>query len=158
MTRLDKAAWGVFATLVVGVLLTSARALSKEPLPDVPGTYDTAGGRFGLSLEKRKEIYRAILKTEPSDRAAVANENEAAVWNRNRDDFFHQKEASRINGIAVAFHIPRYQAYLILDEGMRAHWDPPPGVEIRYDDAPLAKKTRPWNERPIFLPAPGAPK
>jgi len=87
------------------------------------------------------------VRGEPQDRAQAATRREGEAWNRNNDSHFHELERNRVPGVAARFGVPAWMAWWILDEGLRNHWPPPPGVVLYADDAPLAQKTRPLTER-----------
>lgn len=150
--RDERRAWFVFGGLVTAVLVWAGVALVREPLPSRDGAIDANGLRFGLSVAQRQTVYRDVLASEPADRASVAKGDEAAIWNRNRDDFFHALESNRVRAIAQRHRLSIWHVYLILDEGFRAHWAPPPGVVIYRDEAPMARTTRPLETRARLVP------
>jgi hypothetical protein len=115
--------------------------------------------RFGKSEAERRALYAALVTGEPADRISVAHRDEKAVWNRNRDDYFHELERGRIARVAAKQNIPVWMAWWILDEGIHGHWPPPPGVSIYADDAPLSQATHPlpWHYRIADSPIPSAP-
>jgi hypothetical protein len=149
-------AWGIFALECAIFLGWATRAVLAEPQLTGDATIHEGGTRFGKSEAERREIFKQLVAGEPIDRKHAASESETAVWNRNHDDFFHQYEWPRVASAANRARIQVWQAWLILDEGFRGHWAPPPGVEIRYDDAPLARTTAPLERRPIMLATPPA--
>ncbi len=153
--RPRRAAWGLFALACALVLGRAVAVTHATPAPVADGAITGPQRmRFGKTEAERREIFRALVAGEPADRARALAESETAVWNRNHDDFFHQFEAGRVAGVAARARIPAWQAWLIFDEGLRAHWPPPAGVEVRADDAPLARTTRPLAQRPVLIPAP----
>jgi hypothetical protein len=135
-------AWGVFALEVVFALGWAARSNLQTPLPEVSGAI-VNGARFGKTEPERRAMYQELVRGEPGDRAAAEARSETTTWNRNHDAWFHQLEYRRIYGVAARLRIPAWEAYLIMDEGMRAHWPPPAGVSVYEDDHPLARTTRP---------------
>lgn len=153
-------AWGVFAASVGAVLIVAIVAHRRHPAPvasaEITGPERT---RFGLSEARRREIFQALVLGEPIDRAVAERASETEIWNRNHDSFFHQHEWRRVPVVCRQHGIPTWLGYLILDEGIRSRWPPPPGVTIYADDTPLARTTRPLSQRRILGTgaAPGAP-
>jgi hypothetical protein len=145
-------AWAVFAASVAAVLLWAVIVDRRHPAPtasaEITGPERT---RFGLSEARRREIFQALVLGEPIDRGVAERESETAIWNRNHDSFFHQHEWRRVPQVCRQHGIPTWLGYLILDEGIRSHWPPPPGVTIYADDAPLAQKTRPLGQRRVLI-------
>jgi len=153
-----KVAWGLFALLVAGVLGYALKVHLASPFPKaVNGEPDASGRRFGMTEEERRRFFLEVTRGEPSDRQRATREREGVVWIRNHDDYFHELEAQRVAAHARRARIPMWQAHLIIDEGLRAHWPPAPGVELRADDAPMIRFTRPLKERPVIVASPAAP-
>ncbi len=150
-----RVAWSLFA-LEVAIVLSWAGALVIANPPQTASAEVTGPERsqFGLPEAKRQELFRDLVKGEPADRATAERESETAIWDRNHDSFYHQREWPRIVQTAHKHHIPTWEMAAILDEGLRAHWPPPPGVELRCDDAPLRSTTRPLSQRPLITGAP----
>jgi hypothetical protein len=149
--------WAPFAILVVGVFGYAIRVHRAAPFPaPVQGEPGPDGARFGLTEARRRAMFQELVRGEPADRAKAAREREGVIHVRNSDDFFHELEALRVQALARRHRLPLWQAYLILDEGLRAHWPPPPGVELRADDQPYRVFTRPFNQRPLIVAGPPA--
>jgi hypothetical protein len=147
-----RVAWGLFAAQVLLVLGWAVHVDRASPPPVASGATSADGVRFGLPEARRRLIFQELLRGEPQDRLDAQKISELATWNRNHDDHFHEREWRRVGAVASANRIPFWQAYLIMDEGFRAHWPPPAGVEIRHDDAPLKRTTVPFHQRPLLLP------
>jgi hypothetical protein len=153
-TRFRRIAWLVFALEVGGVLVWAIRVRASAHVEHVDGRPAPDGTRFGIPEARRRAIFQDLVRGEPADRRAVEGRREDEIWDRNRDSFFHELEWRRVAAVAASHRLPLWKAYAILDEGIRQKWPPPPGVELRADDAPLARRTRPLEERPILTPAP----
>jgi hypothetical protein len=151
-------AWTFFGLVLALVSVWAIRVHLASPAPPpVAGEPDSRGVWLGKTEAERRTIFQELARGEPGDRVAARRERENAVWDRNHDSYFHELEFRRFAGVSRRLRIPEWQAHLIFDEGLRAHWPPPPGVEIRADDAPLAQKTRPFAERPLITAGPPAP-
>jgi len=128
---------------------------SSDPTKTVSGEYTQPGNkRLGFTEERRRQIFQQLVRGEPDERQLAERESETAIWDRNHDSFFHQKEWRRLPGVAAANGITVWMAYLILDEGFKNHWPPPPGVVVLADDAPLAQRTRPLAARTVIVRGP----
>lgn len=144
-------AWGVFAASVLAVVLWAVIVDRRHPAPAASAAITgPERARFGLSEARRREIFQSLVLGEPIDRAAAERESETAIWNRNHDSFFHQHEWRRVPQVCRQHGIPTWLGYLILDEGIRAHWPAPPGVTVYADDTPLVRKTRPLGQRRVL--------
>ena len=146
--RVRRVAWALFGLEVLLVLGWAVKVDCGAPPTTVSAATSPAGVRFKLTEAQRRRIYEEILKGEPADRVESTKISEAAVWNRNHDDRFHEYEWRRIAGAAARHGIPAWEAYLMLDEGMRAHWPPPPGVDVYLDEAPLGAHHPPGRAAP----------
>jgi hypothetical protein len=144
----------VFALEVAGVLAWAIRVRASVRVEHVSGRPTPDGTRFGIPEARRRAIFQELVRGEPNDRRAVEGRRDDEIWDRNRDSFFHELESRRVAAVAAAHRLPLWKAYAILDEGIRAKWPPPAGVELRADEAPMARRTRRLEERPILTPAP----
>lgn len=156
-TRFRRIAWVVFALEVAGVLAWAISVRASAHVEHVSGRPAPDGTRFGLPESRRRAIFQDLVRGEPGDRRAAEGRSESEIWDRNHDSFFHEHEWHRVASVASANRLPLWKAWAILDEGIRQKWPPPPGVELRADDAPLAKRTRRLEDRPILTPAPTSP-
>jgi len=150
-------AWAVFAVEVLALALWAARALRTEPAPQGDATTAKNGVRFGKTVGDRRRVFVELMRGEGENRERAERETDQHPWNRNRDDYFHQWEWSRILWVSAQQHVPEWQGWLILEEGLREHWPPPPGVAILADEAPLARATPPIGKRRVFTAAPPLP-
>jgi hypothetical protein len=159
MKTRDKIAWGVFAAHCVGIWIWAEVVHKRAPQPTASAALSPDGTRFGKTEEERKKLFAELTRNEPQDRLSVEGRSDAAIWNRNRDSYFHEVERGRIITLASRHGIPQWMAWWILDEGFHAHWPPAPGVTLLADDAPLAPKTRPLAQRRVIVstPTPAAP-
>ena len=149
--NLRRVAWGVFVVAVTAVLGYAGWLRLAAPIPRATIALAHDGERFGLSEAERRRIFQSIVRGEPADRAAVATRQESA--NSNRDTAFHLLEARRIERVASELAIPLWQAAYILDEGIHSCWPPPPGVELRADDGPMAHPSTPLEARALLCGA-----
>jgi hypothetical protein len=146
--------WGLFALEVLGVLGWAVQVWLANPAPRDSAELSGGALRFGLDEEARRHIFQELVRGEPSDRLAAEARREDAIWDRNHDSYFHELEWHRIAGVAARQAIPLWQAAYILDEGIHEHWPPPPGVELRADDTPLAQRTQPLAKRAVITASP----
>lgn len=109
--------------------------------------------RFAMTEQKRREAFAAMMRGEQDDRDRAEKMKEGVIWNRNHDSYFHQHEWSRILWTSHRLRIAEWKGWLILDEGLREHWQSAPGVQVVVDEAPLARTTRPLGKRPVLIPA-----
>ena len=141
-------AWVAFLAQVTAVFIWAALVDRSDPPKTLSGeSVGAEKSRFGLPETTRRQMYQALLRGEPADRAAALRDSETAIWNRNHDSYFHQLEWRRLRSVCAQLSIPFWVGYLILDEGMRNHWEVPPGVTIYPDDTPLVRLTRPLAQR-----------
>jgi hypothetical protein len=157
MTKRDKIAWAVFAAHCVAIWIWAEVVHRKAPQATASAAVTADGTRFGKTEAERKKIFAELTRGEPQDRASVESRSDAAIWNRNRDSYFHEVERGRIPGVAARHGIPQWMGWWILDEGFHAHWPPAPGVTVLADDAPLAQKTRPLSQRRVIVSSPAEP-
>lgn len=148
--------WAVFAAQVLVVLAIAVKVHRAAPrqvfVDEIVGP---ARERFRITEEKRRVYFQELTAGEPADQAQVRREfKETQIWNRNYDSFFHQRERSRLASVGSRRGLAMWQVYLILDEGFRNHWPPAPGVELRNDDAPLVRFTRPLAARSLIAASP----
>ncbi len=145
------AAWGFFALQVLAVLAWAIVVDRQDPPRVVSAEVSGPDGRrFGLPEAERRRMYQQLVQGEPGDRAMSMRESETAIWNRNHDSYFHQKEWRRVQSVCQRLGIPVWLGYLIMDEGMRSHFSPPPGVTIYADDTPLAQTTLPLSAHRVI--------
>jgi hypothetical protein len=152
-SRARRLGWLLFALQCLGVFVYAVVVDRRVRRQVVSGAIAADGTRFGLSEAERRKLFQELTRGEPADRRSSLEYKEGSVWNRNRDDLFHQAEWRRIAGAGRL--APEWMAYLILDEGIRNHWPAAPGVEVRADDAPLAPTTRPIAEHPVLTAGEG---
>jgi hypothetical protein len=155
LVKVRRAALGVLL-LQTALLLILAKSFVTATEPPAVSVVPEGPERilFGKTEQQRREMFWALVAGETGDRELAEAESETAIWNRNHDNYFHQRESWRILATSRRFGIPLWQMAFILDEGIRGHWPTPPGVVLRADDAPLRRTTLPLKERPVLTPAP----
>ena len=143
--------WTIFVALFVATTTLAIFVDHRAPAPLASAAITgPERSRFGLTELRRRALYQRLVAGEPADRAAAATRSENAIWNRNRDSYFHELEWRRIPGVCRRENLPVWIGYLILDEGIREHWPAGPRVTLYTDDAPLAPVTRPLSERRVL--------
>jgi hypothetical protein len=148
-----RAAWLLFTVEVLALGAWAVHVDRADPPAVVSGEW-SGDVRFGFGEAERRRMFQELVRGEPDERQKVESQSESAIWNRNRDSWFHQREHSRLDGVAATLSLASWQAYLILDEGFKKHWPPPPGVTVYADDAPLARTARPLAARRVIVSAP----
>ena len=143
--------WALFA-LQLALLIAWAVKVDRRA-PRLVGSADVApdGTRFGRSDTRRRQDFATLLRGEELNRESAERLSETATWNRNHDSFFHQDEWGRIRWWSHQIGVPEWVGWLELDEGLRGHWDPPPGTTVFADEAPLKRTTRPLGERSVLI-------
>jgi hypothetical protein len=136
-----------FSLLTLAYALTSAWRMI-EPLaggvqPAVPA--DHGDERFGVPLALRKEIFQMLAEAEPEARVESARRfaGPGLEWSAEDDRASHERR--KVAELAARFGLSITQVYLILDEGIRAHWRGP-------DGKPLEARTVPLNPRRKYGP------
>jgi hypothetical protein len=152
MVARHRIGWGLFGLQVLAMLIWAIVVHRSDPEKVVSGdVVGPARVRFGMPERDRRRIFEEVVAFETLDQAEVRQKaKEEDVWNRNFDDYFHHKEFFHYVEVARRHHIPYWEAMLIVDEGLRGHWPPPPGITLHCDDAPLAPITRPLEERCVI--------
>ena len=149
--------WALFAVQVLALFAIALWFDHKAPRPIGNADIAPDGTRFGLSEAKRRDYFQQLLRGEKENRDQAEKMKEGLIWNRNHDSYFHQYEWGRILWWSHRLGIAEWQGWLILDEGLRNHWAPPPQTPVLIDEAPLAPTTRPLAKRPVMIPAPPPP-
>jgi hypothetical protein len=145
----SRIAWAVrvcvlsFATVVLVKRVSSVTAplLNAKPLPAVPSE-EIEDYRFRMPERTRREIFAQIAAAEMAERKRAIDQNtwNGHLWSR-EDDRGHQ-ERVELRRVAKEYNISLTQAYLVLDEGIREHWEGPdgnplsattPALDMRWD-------------------------
>ncbi len=98
------------------------------------------GSRFGLAEGVRREIFREIAAAEPGSRIRAAQTFPGAPWSI--EDHRAALERDLVRSIAQRRALNLSQVYLVLDEGIRAHWLAPDGHPLSAESVPLAPRQR----------------
>ena len=144
--------WALFGLQITALLGYAARVDRKFPRIHASADTTPDGTRFGKSETARRFVFKDLMRGEWENREAAEKMKEGVIWNRNHDSYFHQNEWGRVLWWSRHDGIPDWQGWLILDEGLRAHWPAPPGQLVVVDEAPLLPRTRPLGKRPILIP------
>jgi len=148
-------AWVFFGAQIVGVIAWAIVVDRSAKAPVASGEITGPDRvRFGKTEAQRRQMYQELVRDEPARRARAERQSDTAIWDRNRDSYFHQEERGEIPAVCARLGIPPWQGYLIMDEGFHEHWPPPPGVEVRADDAPIVRLTRPLAQRHLIAAGP----
>jgi hypothetical protein len=136
------AAWLLWGRLVLG---TRTLLSTRAPLP-IP-TEELDDYRFRLPERTRKEIFAKIAVAEDAERQRAIREKTWVLpgypnghqWSR-EDDRGHYERVG-LRNVAAEYRISLSQAYLILDEGIRARWPGPNGEPLPGTSPPLDPRT-----------------
>lgn len=107
----------------------------RRPAALVDGPGDA---RFGLPSKKRREIFASLAASEPSWRRKAVEGYPGLPWSQ--EDLRAAFERDAVRAIAERNAMSPTQAYLVLDEGIRAHW-------LGWDGKPLAAQVTPLDPR-----------
>lgn len=126
------AALGYAGGRVAKVVAPVAGAPRPAALPP-----DHGDVRFGLPLETRKAIFRELAAAEPQ-----SIQNGKTSFPGKELEWSAEDHRGAFERQTVASLMPKYgatmtQAYLCLDEGIRAHWPGPDGKPLNPHTVPL---------------------
>jgi hypothetical protein len=105
------------------------------PLADGPGDV-----RYGLSEATRRELFKEIAAAEPNGRAQGAAGFPGQPWSQEDHRAAFERETMR--SLAPAKHLNLTQVYLVMDEGVRAHWPGPDGKPLIATTIPLEPRRK----------------
>jgi hypothetical protein len=117
-----------------GVALRMTRTVRKTPPPD---PLSTSAPLFGIPEAKQRIIFNDLAADEPRARIESAKKFPGELWSIEDERAAHERDRTR--EIADNHKINVSQAYLILDEAIRAHW--------LYNHAPLEGNVVPLKPR-----------
>lgn len=139
-----RVAWAVrvavlsFAVVVLYKRLDAATAplLDAKPPNPIPRE-EIEDYRFRLPERTRREIFAEIADAEIMERRREASQDKwkGHLWSR-EDDRGHF-ERMHFRAVAVEHHLSLTQVYLILDEGIRNHWEGTEGAPLPATSPPL---------------------
>lgn len=103
--------------------------LGAKPPPFIPSE-EIEDYRFRLPERTRREIFTEIAVAEVAERKRAIEQNtwKGHLWSR-EDDRGHY-ERVQLRQLAKKYNVSLTQLYLILDEGIRAHWPGPDGEPL----------------------------
>ena len=146
-----KAGWTVrFAVTLLALVLLSRRLsrvtsvlLTAKPPAPIP-TEEIDDYRFRLPERVRKEIFADLATAELAERARAVAQNtwNGHAWSREDDRGHYERVAARV--AAAKYRISLTQVYLVLDEGLRAHWPGPDGKPLPATTPPLSIRSNSW--------------
>lgn len=119
----------------VGWFAHTIRPLTHAVQPELPP--DQGDVRFGLPLEKRKEIFREIAAAEPAAVQAGKNSFPGPELAWSAEDHRGAFEQKTVAALTTKYGVSTTQIYLCLDEGIRAHWAGPDGQPLNPHTVPL---------------------
>lgn len=116
--------------------VATAPLLDAKPLPFIPSE-EIEDYRFRLPERTRREIFMEIAAAESEDRKRAVEHDKwkGHLWSREDDRGHFERVHMRL--LATKYGISLTQMYLILDEGLRAHWPGPDGTPLPATSPPL---------------------
>lgn len=131
------------ATGVV-VALQVTRELREAPPPAMlPSGSENASplaNRFGVPLPVRRQIFATLVHDEPAAQKRAEENFPGEPWSV--EDDRAASERDRVRALAASRKLNVTQIYLILDEGLRAHWPGPDGKALPTHVVPLRPRRR----------------
>lgn len=123
------------------VTVVTAPLLDAKELTFIPSE-EIDDYRFRLPERTRREIFMEIAAAENAERKRAVDQNtwKGHLWSR-EDDRGHF-ERLQLRQLATRYKVSLTQIYLVLDEGIRAHWPGPdgnplpattPALDMRWD-------------------------
>ena len=121
------------------VLLAGHPLLSAHPPSPIP-VQEIDDYRFKLPERTRKAIFEELAAAEVAERnrAIAANTWAGHAWSREDDRGYYERALAQ--RLTVKYKCSLSQIYLVLDEGLREHWEGP-------DGNPLPSNTPPFTFR-----------
>ena len=120
------------AIAVTAVLLYKRVALAAQPLltahpPSPIPTEEIEDYRFKLPERTRREIFEELAAAEIAERqrAIAANTWSGHLWSREDDRGYYERALAQ--RLAAKYKCSLTQIYLVLDDGIREHWEGPDG-------------------------------
>lgn len=126
-------------TLYRRVEAATAPLLHAKPPPVIPNE-EIEDYRFRLPERTRREIFAELADAEMVERRRAIEQNtwNGHAWSREDDrGHFERVEARRL---AAKHHVSLTQIYLVLDEGIREHWEGPDGRTLPATTPPLTPR------------------
>jgi hypothetical protein len=115
------------ATLVV-LAVTITTAIQPTPMSAPPPT----GGV--------RQLFDEVTRDEPKDREAAKDDWAHHAWSQ--QDAFGALELERVSRFSRNQNVTKQALFLLIDDGLRAHWPGP-------DGKPLITRTVPLKPRPM---------
>jgi hypothetical protein len=141
--------WGVLLLLSLqllslGVFVRVVRAslgpMVKNPAPPaIPQS--TSMTRYGMTEERRREVFRELAEAEVSERRRAIEQNTWGGHAWSREDDLGYVQRARAREVAARYGLSLSQMYLVLDEGIRQRWPGPDGQPLRGTSEPINLRT-----------------
>jgi hypothetical protein len=98
---------------------------------------DRGDVRFGLPLEKRRQIFTELAAAEPQARVEGVRAFNGPGLEWSAEDHRGGFERREIAAVMTRHRVTMTQAYLVLDEGIRSKWPGPDGQPLKATVTPL---------------------
>ena len=128
---------GLGLALALAYAATATHSLRTTPQP---GALPTAPDRLGIPEEKRRAIFAQLAGDEPRARKESAEKFPGEAWSIEDERAAHERDLAR--ELAKTNKISVSSVYLILDEGIRAHWLAPNKKALDATVVPLKPRFR----------------
>lgn len=147
----SKAGWLVrgvaIATLAVllykRVQVATFPLLSAHPPSPIP-VEEIEDYRFKLPERTRRAIFEELAAAELAERARAIASNTwgGHQWSREDDRGYYERALAQ--RLATKYRCSLTQIYLVLDEGIREHWEGPDGNPLPATTPPLNIRSNSW--------------
>ena len=121
----------LLAIIVAGVV--SSAPPDRVPPPD-------GDGLFGLSEERRREIFTRITRHEHFSRSMAVKQFPGDAWSQSDAYFGHMRDL--VVHLAIIHDLHTSQIFLVFDEGIRKRWPDDQGKPLPATTEPLQPRTR----------------
>lgn len=142
-----KPTWTSF-TLLAAVHIVSIAVLVRvvkqhvgpmfKVTPGAPIPAPTATTRYGLTEVQRRAIFQELVTNERNERRRAIEQNTWSGHAWSRDDDLGYVQRTRVRELALQYSVSASQVYLVLEEGIRAHWLGPDGQPLPATSAPIS--------------------
>lgn len=128
---------GVGLAVAMAYAATVTHPLRTGP---APGVLPTAPDRLGIPEQKRRAIFTDLAVDEPRARRESAEKFPGDAWSIEDERAAHERDRAR--ELAGTHKVSVSAVYLILDEGIRAHWLAPNKKALDATVVPLKPRFR----------------
>ncbi len=134
MRRIKRWGYRLLWLLPVGLVLWLGIHVTRHAPPDpIPPAQKSK--RFGLSEEKRREVFEDIAEWDARWRRWAKQEFPNSKWSR--EDHYHNLLRMHVEKLIDRHELNYAVIYLIYDEGIRQRWPTPEGDPLRPTTVPL---------------------